>query len=138
MIKFLEFKQSDVNDGELFVDGLNHFLDANVAETDSILSVKYKRYIENNNPASSVFIVINTDSRDANKIGKTKRLYFFELNEHDYIEGMTDGRDFSDILNDDFGSILQPEDDILAIEYDKYFYQGKSYSSVLLLMNVLL
>lgn len=136
MIKFLEFNGKDLQEGQSFADGLNLFVSSNIKKTDSIISVKYKKYLLNGNPASSVFITIDTDSIKPENVNEEKQLYFFELNEQDFSEGIQEGRSFYNILNEDFTQIIGPEDDVLAIEYDKYFYQGNVFSGVLLLMNV--
>lgn len=138
MIKFLEFNEKDLQEGQSFADGLNLFVTSNVTKNDSLISVNYKKYLLNGQPASSVFITIDTDSINPENVKEEKQLYFFELNEHTFAEGIKEGRTFQGILNEDFLQIIRPEDDILAIEYDKYFYQGNVYSGVLILMNVML
>lgn len=136
MIKFLEFNQRDLKDGQDFADGLNDFLTEVLSKSDVIISVKYKKYMENNAPASSVFLTVNTDVLKPEEIDNEKQLYFFELNEHEFADDLKEGRRFDEIMSSDFSPILKPEDDILAIEYDKYFYKGNIFSGVLLLANV--
>lgn len=130
MIKFYEYKQES---GIEFLEGVNHFLKEKVTQKDILVSVKYQKFIEKGEPVSSVLIVVNEDAKKVTE-SKQKELVFFELNEHTM--DIPQGKTFHDIINEEFATILNPEDDLYAVEYCKYFYKMETYSSVLILMNV--
>mgnify|MGYP007022188001 CR=1 FL=1 len=132
MIRFLEYKQ---NNEVLFTDGLNEFLRSNLMDTESITSVSYQKYIQDGNPSSSVLITTKENPENAQTQNR-KELIFFEFNEHEL--GVPEGVDFYKVLNNQLSEILNVEDDVLSVEYSRYFYQMKIYTSVLILLNVAL
>ena len=132
MIRFLEYKQ---NNEVLFTDGLNEFLRSNLMDTESITSVSYQKYIQDGNPSSSVLITTKENPENAQTQNR-KELVFFEFNEHEL--GVPEGVDFYKVLNNQLSEILNVEDDVLSVEYSRYFYQMKIYTSVLILLNVAL
>lgn len=137
MIKFLEFSEKSGEFGKPdnpFIEGLNKFICENLGEYDTLLSVSYRKFLEDGKPSSSVWLTIDTDER--RKPIKDRMLYFYELNENELSKTQLTETPFAKIVSEQLSSVLQKEDDLLSVEYQKFFLNGHVYSSVLMLLNI--